>query len=213
MILVVAAEKGGVGKSTVAINLAVYLAGEGVDVALVDTDTQRTCAAFVDRRDEAGRAPKIHCVQRTGNVANTLREMSGRHQVIIVDAGGRDSIEMRSAATVANLLLVPTGASQPDLETMPRVNAIIETAKVYNPSLSAFAVLNMASPNPRVAETKEAIDLLADFNEMQLANTVIRMRQTYKRAMAEGLGVVEMDNPQAKAEIQLLAQEFFDLAE
>lgn len=211
MILVVEAEKGGVGKSTIALNLAVHLAINDVDLVLVDTDTQRTCALFVDRRDEAGITPRIHCIQRTGNVANTLRDLNARHQVVIVDAGGRDSIEMRSAATVADLILVPTGASQPDLETMPRVNEIIKTAKVYNPDMQAYAVLSMASPNPLVSETAEAQELLRDFSELKLANTIIRSRQAYKRAMADGLGVVETDHSQAKAEIQLLAQEFIDL--
>lgn len=210
MILVVEAEKGGVGKSTIALNLAVHLAVNGVDLVLVDTDTQRTCAQFVDRRDEAGIKPRIHCIQRTGNVANTLRDLDAKHQVVIVDAGGRDSIEMRSAATVADLVLVPTGASQPDLETMPRVNEILKTAKVYNPNLQAYAVLSMASPNPLVSETAEAQELLRDFSEMRLADTVIRSRQIYKRALADGMGVVETDHGQAKAEIELLAQEFID---
>lgn len=211
MIIVVAAEKGGVGKSTIALNLAVHLAVNEVDLVLVDTDTQKTCARFIDRRDEAGITPRIHCIQRTGNVANTLRDLDTKHQVVIVDAGGRDSSEMRSAATVAHLMLIPTGASQPDLETMPRVNEIIKSAKDYNPNLQAFAVLSIASPNPMVAETAEAQELLKEFSEMKLADTVIRTRQIYKRAMADGLGVVETDNGQAKAEIQLLAQEFIDL--
>jgi chromosome partitioning protein len=74
MILLVAAEKGGVGKSTIASNLAVYLAHGGVDVVLLDTDGQATAARFVERRDEAGITPAVPCVQRTGEVASTLRD-------------------------------------------------------------------------------------------------------------------------------------------
>ncbi|WP_426393937.1 ParA family protein [Ralstonia sp. R-29] len=53
MIVLVAAEKGGVGKSTIASNLAVYLAHKEVDVVLLDTDEQATCARFVERRDDS----------------------------------------------------------------------------------------------------------------------------------------------------------------
>jgi chromosome partitioning protein len=193
------------------VNLAVHLALNGVDLVLVDTDTQQSCVKFVDRRDGACITPRIHCVQRVGNVANTLRDLSAKHQVVIVDAGGRDSTEMRSAATVAHLVLVPTGASQTDLETMPRMNEIILAAKGFNPDLQAYAVLSMASSNPLVAETAEAKELLKEFSELKLADTVIRSRQIYKRAMADGVGVVETPHGQAKAEIQLLVQEFLDL--
>jgi chromosome partitioning protein len=194
MILLVAAQKGGVGKSTLVVNIAVQLAMTGVDVAIVDTDTQGTCVQFIDRRDEAKIEPRIHCVQRTGKVGATLQELAKRYQVVIVDAGGRDSQELRSAATVADLMLIPTGASQPDLETLPDINAIIETSRVYNPDLKAFAVLTMASPNQLISETRDALDSLEEFDQMERARTVIRSRQIYKQAMRDGLGVVETSN-------------------
>lgn len=210
MILLIGAEKGGVGKSTIASNLAVYLAGEGVDIVLLDTDTQATCARFVERRGEAAIEPELHCVQRTGDVASALRDLATRYQVVIVDAGGRDSKELRTAASVANLMLTPVRASQADLETLPKVNEVIGLAKVFNPNLQAYAVLSMAPSNPVIREVEDARELLADFDQIQLARTVIRDRKVYRDALLAGRGVIEMDNGQAKAEIQLLAQEFFE---
>lgn len=212
MILLVAAEKGGVGKSTIATNLAVHLAHQGVDVVLLDTDGQATAARFVERRDEAGVAPAVSCVQRTGEVASTLRDLARRYQVVVVDAGGRDSREMRSAMAVANLLLVPTKASQADLETFPKVNELIGLARGLNPELKAVAVLSMAPSNPVIREVEDARDLLAEFDQLELADTVIRDRKVYRDAILAGKGVIELDNSQARAEIQLLAQEFFDLS-
>jgi chromosome partitioning protein len=210
MILLIGAEKGGVGKSTIASNLAVHLASEGIDVVLLDTDTQATCARFVERRNEAATVPELHCVQRTGDVAPALRDLATRYQVVIVDAGGRDSKELRTAASVANLMLTPVRASQADLETLPKVNELIGLARGFNPELQAYAVLSMAPSNPMIREVDDARDLLADFDQLQLANTVIRDRKVYRDALLAGRGVVEMDNGQAKAEIQLLAQEFFE---
>lgn len=210
MILLIGAEKGGVGKSTIASNLAVHLAREGVDVVLLDTDTQATCARFVERRHEVGTGPELHCVQRTGDVAPALRDLSTRYQVVIVDAGGRDSKELRTAASVVDLLLTPVRASQADLETLPRVNELVGLARGFNPKLQAYAVLSMAPTNPVIKEVEDARELLAEFDQLRLADTVIRDRKVYRDALLAGRGVVELDNGQAKAEIQLLAQEFFE---
>ncbi|GAB6852446.1 division plane positioning ATPase MipZ [Paraburkholderia kururiensis] len=211
MIVLIGAEKGGVGKSTISSNLAVHLAHQGIDVVLVDTDGQATCARFIERREEGGIRPSVPCVQRTGDVAATLRDLSKRYQVIVVDAGGRDSREMRSAMAVANLLLTPTRASQADLETLPKVNELVSLARGLNPDLKAFAVLSMAPSNPAIREVEDARELLSQFEQLELADTVIRDRKVYRDALLGGHGVVEMTNSQARAEIQLLAQEFFEI--
>lgn len=211
MIVLVAAEKGGVGKSTIASNLAIHLAHSGIDVVLLDTDAQATCARFVERRDEAAIQPHVPCVQRTGEVSATLRDLAQRYEVVIVDAGGRDSREMRSAMVVANLLLTPVRASQADLETLPKVNELISLARGLNPELKASAVLSMAPSNPVIREVEEARELLAEFDQLKLADTVIRERKVYRDALLGGKGVVELDNATARAEIQLLVDEFFEL--
>lgn len=211
MILLIAAEKGGVGKSTIATNLAVHLAHGGVDVVLLDTDGQATAARFVERRDEAGITPAVPCVQRTGDVASTLRDLANRYQVVVVDAGGRDSREMRSAMAVANLLLVPTKASQADLETFSKVNELIGLARGLNPELKAVALLSIAPTNPVIREVEDARELLVEFDQLELADTIIRDRKVYRDALLVGKGVIELDNSHARAEIQLLAQEFFEL--
>lgn len=210
MILLIGAEKGGVGKSTLATNLAVHLAKEGGDVVLVDTDTQTTAARFVERRGDAGHQPAVQCVQKTGDVAAALRDLDKRYQVVIVDAGGRQSRELRTAAAVASLLLTPIRASQADLETLPTMNELVGLAKSFNPTLEAYAVLSMAPSNPTIREVEDARELLAEFDQLMLAETVIRDRKVFRDALLAGKGVVEMDNSQAKAEIQLLAQEFFE---
>lgn len=213
MIILVGAEKGGVGKSTLCTNLAVHLARNGVDVVVLDTDAQGTCTNFTSRRGESGISPPIHCIQRTGDVSATLRDLAARYQVVLVDAGGRDSRELRTAMAVAQLVLIPTRASQADLETMPKVNEIVGLARALNPTMEAYAVISMGPTNPVIREAQSAQELLAEFDQLKLATTVVRDRKIFRDALLSGKGVVEMDNGQAKAEIQLLAQEFFDLGE
>lgn len=211
MIVLVAAEKGGVGKSTIASNLAVYLAHKEVDVVLLDTDEQATCARFVERRDDSRRNPMVPCVQRTGEVETTLCDLTRRYQVVVVDAGGRDSKEMRSAMAVTDLLLTPIRASQADLETLPKLNELIGLARGWNPNLKASAVLSMAPTNPTIREVEDARELLAQFDQLELADSIVRDRKVYRDALLSGHGVVELDNAQARAEMQLLGQEFFEI--
>ena len=210
MILLCGGEKGGCGKSTLATNIAVHLATQGADVVLVDTDSQPTSARFIERRNVENAQPEVHCVQRTGDVSAALRDLSKRYQIVIVDAGGRDSKEFRTAAAVANLLLTPIKASQADLETLPKVNELVGLARGFNPDLQAYAVLCMAPNNPAIKEVGEAQTLLTEFDQLKLAATVIRDRKVYRDALLSGLGVVEMDNAKAKVEIQNLAREFFE---
>jgi chromosome partitioning protein len=65
----------------------------------------------------------------------------------------------------------------------------------------------MAPTNPAITEAEDAREYLADYPDITALRSVIRDRKVYRDAMSEGLGVVEMDNPKARAEVQLLVQE------
>jgi len=86
----------------------------------------------------------------------------------------------------------------------------VTLARGFNPDLIAQAVVSMAPANSAGREVAEARELLAEFDAIELADTVIRDRKAYRDALLEGVGVVELGNGQARAEIQLLAGEFFD---
>lgn len=214
MIVLIGGEKGGTGKSTVATNLAVWLAREGKDVLLLDADIQATSKRWVDRRNERDeQLPVVHCAQALGDVFKPARDYAQRYQEVVIDAGGRDSKELRTAMVAADFLYVPIQASQPDLETMDHVNELVALARGMNPNLRAFALISRAPSNPMINEVREAQGFLADFAELQMANTFIRDRKIYRDAMLEGKGVVEMNNSKAKAEVQLLGQEIYGITE
>lgn len=206
MIILLGSQKGGCGKSTTAVNLCAELARTGGDVVLVDADRQGTAARWAQDRQGREVAP-VHCVQKYDNIRETLFDLDKRYGMVVVDAAGRDSRELRTAMTAAHVLLVPFRPSQPDLDTLPALQEIITGAKDLNAGLQVLGVLTMAPTNPAVNEADEARAYLADFPEIRALRSVIRDRKVYRDAMSEGLGVVEMDNGKAKAEIQLLTQE------
>jgi chromosome partitioning protein len=209
MIVLLGGEKGGTGKSTLATNLAALLAQQGRDVLLVDTDRQRTAANWVDRRNLLKELPTVHCTERRGNVFHALRDLATRYTEIIVDAGGRDSEELRTALVAAHKVYVPLKASQPDLETSLHMNELVNLAHGMNPSLEARILICMAPTNPAIHETGEAQELLTELAELKPSGATICERKVYRDAMAEGRGVIEMDNEKATAEIGALAEEIY----
>ena len=128
-----------------------------------------------------------------------LQDLASRYQDIIIDAGGRDSVELRSAMVVAHKAYVPIQASQFDIWTLAQMNDLIVTAQGFNPNLCAWVVINRGSTNPFVAETAEAVEILGDFKHLGLATSVVRDRIAYRKAARDGLSVVEMKPSDAKA--------------
>ncbi|MCP3868636.1 MAG: AAA family ATPase [Gammaproteobacteria bacterium] len=211
MILLLGGEKGGTGKSTVATNLAVWLAKQGKDVILVDTDRQRTSSHFVERRNAVMGLPTVHSTEKYGNVFDTVKDLSGRYEEVIVDAGGRDSEELRTALVAAHVLYVPLKASQPDLETSVHMNELVKLARGLNHALKSRLVISMGPTNPAVHEDQDASELLSELPEFDISGVVIRERKVYRDAMVEGRGVIEMNNEKAIGEVEALAKEIYQL--
>jgi chromosome partitioning protein len=212
VVIVVGGEKGGTGKTTIATNLAVYLARMGHDVMLVDADPQANATNWAARRDAREEdLPAVHCAQKTGDVRRAVEDFKKRYGYVVVDTGGRNSEELRSAMLVADVFCCPMRASQPDLETLPKVAHLLKTSMTYNTHLQVRSLLSMAPSNPFMkSEIAMAQEFLGEYAElMPVSKAVVRDRKVYRDASIDGLGVVEMDNAQAKLEIEELGQEIF----
>jgi len=209
MILLLGGEKGGTGKSTLATNLAAWLAVQGGDVVLVDTDVQRTAANWIDRRNGLSGVPLVHCTERRGNVFHALRDLAKRYEEVIVDAGGRDSEELRTALVAAHKVYVPLRASQPDLETSLHMNELVTLARGMNPVLEARVLIALAPTHPSIKETADAQELLRELSALVPSKVTIGERKVYRDAMTEGRGACELDNDKARAEIAALAGEIY----
>lgn len=197
--------KGGTGKSTLATNYAVYLARAGRDVLLVDTDKQGSADGWASMR--GADLPRVHCIQKFQDVAGAVLDLQGRYDEIVIDAGGRDSRELRSALFVANAAYIPIKASQFDLWTMDQMDTLINDAKGFNPTLQAWAVVSMAPTHPGIREAAEARELLTGFDNVALASSTICERKAYREATATGRGVLELSNLKATAELEAFGEE------
>jgi chromosome partitioning protein len=210
MIIMFASQKGGCGKSTTAVNLCAYLAQEGKDVMLVDSDRQATASNWVLDREEKKHLPSVKSIQKYENIHSTLIDLKTRYEYVIVDSPGRDSKEMRTGMTAADLLVVPFRCAQPDLDTLPKMQEIIDQAKSFNPIMSVFSILTMAPTNPVVKEIQESQKYAFEYKELPLLNSIIFDRKVYRDSMSGGVGVVELDNKKAKEEITNFAKELLN---
>ena len=116
MIILIGGEKGGTGKTTLATNMAAMRALAGRDVLLIDTDPQGSANYWAQNRDEEEISPRVACVQKFGKgLPAEVKDLAVRYQDIIIDAGGRDSVELRSAMVIADQAYIPIQPSQFDI--------------------------------------------------------------------------------------------------
>lgn len=212
MILLIGNHKGGVGKSTLTINLAVHFQQTGLKVTIVEADPSiKTSSRWADDREEL-KEHSITTVRKDGRLAGTLKDLATSNDVVLVDTAGKDSKELRSAMTVADLLLIPARPAQADLDATADLVDMIDAALDLNPDLQVLAVLSQASTHPMSNDVTEAQAYLREVApEISLSDTVIYQRKAYQVALSSGLSVVETTDRKAKAEIQLLAQELLTL--
>ena len=205
MIVLVGSRKGGAGKSTLASCISVELAKRG-DVLLVDADAQTTAATWAGDREDAGHQPLVPCVQKLGNIRASVLDLDKRYDYIVIDAAGRDSQELRTAMTCADVLLCPFRPSQADLDTAEGLSDIIEQARDFNASLRVCAVLTMCPTHPNNPEIQDSRDYLADFPNLPVLDPVVYDRKAYRDALSVGRGATEHTDPKAKGEIEALTE-------
>lgn len=211
MIITVGSNKGGTGKTTTAINLAVALAITQKDICLVDADFQRSASKWNHDRDEGFIKPSITLIEKHDNVSNTIQDLSKKFDYVIVDVAGRNSREMITSLSVSDILIAPHQASQLDLDTIEELNSQIIKIKDLNPNLKAYILHTMANTNPTVKENerKEFEEYLSDFPSLNLLKSCCYYRKIYRDVMPMGKSVIESTNIIAKAEIDNLLKEVF----
>lgn len=208
MIITTGSLKGGVGKSTVTVNVATELCRLGHKVIVVDADPIATTSRWIGDREE--RSPEhslITGIQKRGNLRQTLLELDSTYDYVLVDVGGYDSPEMRTAAITSNLLVVPMKPSPPDLDVLPDFVDLVTQFLDFNADLSVRGLFTQAPTHAASRKVGDSKGILVDYPELSLFDTTLYQRSAYMDVMPLGRGVVEWNAPKAKAEVQVLVQE------
>lgn len=193
MILVVASEKGGTGKTTIATNLVIMRAMAKKDVLLVDADPQCSSIDFAGIRELEGHKPAFTTSAIYGrNLSSELKKLEPKFDDIIVDVGGRDSTSLRSALLVADLLVVPFLPSQFDAWSIEKMDTIVGEVLQINDKLKTMIVLNKVDTNPKILLSAEASVFAESCNHLQFSNLNMGFRVSYRKAIAEGKSICEL---------------------
>lgn len=200
LVITVAQQKGGAGKTTLAANLAALLAGNR-RVALMDIDPQHSLSRWHALRGGQAKARDIGFSDRAGwRLQTELDRLARDHDVVVVDSPPHLDTDARLAIRAARLILVPVQPSAPDLWAAEGTLKLAAAEK-----RAARIVLNRVPASSRLRER-----IKAEIQGMgqQSFTATLGNRTAYSQAFARGLGVTETaPRSAASVELHALAEE------
>jgi len=206
MVIAIAHQKGGVGKSTITTNLASALY-EFKEIILVDLDSQNSTKLWTNLREKTEHKKfKCHCVKNIEEFNKVIKE--NENKIILVDSGGFDSVINRYSLTQADLIITPASASQLDVFGLEKFQKVLKQAsESLKRKFKTYVVINNTSS--QIKKDKEALRSYCNSKkEFEIFKTTLHTRVDFRRAYAQGLGVVEYDHKSlASAEMKGFAEE------
>ncbi len=192
MIVSVLNTKGGVGKTTLAINLAIYRVLMKRRVLVVNGDRQPTLTQAIAQRMAGGFAPSIDDEHIFDGPALHTHIQSHRddYDDIVIDAGGRDNSALRAALMLSDVIVVPFQPRSFDVWGVSDMAEISQEALAIRPDVRVLAVLNAA--DPAGTDNDDAAAAIADLPTLTYLDTPIVRRKAVAEAAASGRSVIEV---------------------
>jgi chromosome partitioning protein len=188
MIIVIANSKGGVGKSTVAVHLAVWLKEQGQTVILADCDAQHSSSEWIREACPGIRTERLATPEE---ILDRLKDLNREADYVIADRPGSNSEISRALLLLADFAFVPCKASMLEVRALAQATKVLRQVQtIRNGKPFATIILSMVGKNYRL--TKDMMDA-AESLEMVLADSMITQKQVYadapgQRAVVWSLG-------------------------
>ncbi|MGL4756038.1 MAG: ParA family partition ATPase [Aeromonadaceae bacterium] len=206
MIISLLNQKGGVGKTTLSVNIAAGLAAKGARVLLLDVDPQGSSLDWAAAREGESSFPVLGLPRAT--LHKEIGKFTRDYDHIIIDGPPRVTDLARSAIMAADLVLIPVQPSPYDVWAAQEVVSLIHEAKVYKESLKSAFVINRKIVNTAIG--RDVGEALATY-ETHILRASVSQRVIFAEAAAVGKAVFELEPDSAAAkEIGILINEIME---
>ncbi len=200
MIIGLLNQKGGVGKTTVALNLAAYFAREGFRTLVVDADPQASALSWSSAREAPALFPVIGMA--TPTLHRDLPSVAADYAVTIIDGAPRVNDLGRSAILASELVIIPITPSPFDVWAADQTVRLIEEAQQFKENIRAVFAVNRKVVNTAIG--RDVADAFAGY-AFPVLPTPVSQRVIFAESAAQGLTVLEVDpGSEASREVRSL---------
>jgi len=189
MIIGVLSQKGGVGKTTIAVNLAATYARSGLRVLLVDADPQSSAQQWSAARDADPLFSVVGMARAT--LHRDLPDIAKDYQVVIIDGAPRVNELGRAAILASDLVLIPVQPSPYDIWAAAETVTLIREAQQYKPDLRGTFVINRKIANTAIG--RDVTEALGQFEDIPVLPVALHQRVVYAESAGQGLAVLEVE--------------------
>ena len=204
MIISVTSLKGGVGKSTVAQNLAVCFTHSQYSVCIVDVDTNQSALRWSGLRDDNLPAVPVYGLTDGMELSKNIKHLNQSHEIVIIDGAPSLSQVTSKIILLADLLIIPILPSGLDIwATEKFIDRYRDAEQQKEETIPAYFLINQNQTTNLSREVKEVLEATG----ISVFNSSLRNRIAYREAVIKGLGVFEYKDEKAKAEMIELFKE------
>jgi len=207
MVIGVLNQKGGVGKTTLSVNLAAQFAKEGARVLLIDADPQGSALDWAAARQRDSLFSVVGLPRAT--IHKEISQVGQGYDVIFIDGPPRVTELARSAIMASDLILIPVQPSPYDIWAADEVVKLISEARIYKENIKSAFIINRKIVNTAIG--RDAETALAAYETHVMAST-IGQRVVFAEAASQGLAIFEVSQTSSAAqEIEAAANEIKEI--